>query len=97
MSRIKLIKHQVRKIPRYHFEHCLSNEKIGLSLRISKGSIHNTLQRFGQSVLSWPLPSDLTDSQLEELLNDEYRDASQHGLMQSAFYRYCRGSIARRR
>ena len=39
-----------------------------MSLRISKGSVFNTLQRFQKSTVSWPLPTDLTDSQLESLL-----------------------------
>lgn len=59
---------QIREILRYHFEHSISNEKIGRSLRISKGSVFNTLDRFRTSSLDWPLPKDLTDSQLEALL-----------------------------
>ena len=58
----------IREILRYSYDLGLSNEKIRLSLGISKGSVHNTLFRFKSSGLSWPLPDSYSDIELEEKL-----------------------------
>ena len=59
---------QIREVLYYKFEHKMSLEKISRALRISKGSVHNTLSRFKESGLSWPLGPEITDSKLEEQL-----------------------------
>jgi transposase len=59
---------RIREVLRYHFDLELSNERISGALDISKGSVHNILQRFKESSLSWPLPTDLTDSGLDAAL-----------------------------
>jgi transposase len=53
---------------RYKHEHLLSNERIGAALGISKGTVHNILERFSSSGLVWPLPEGLRDTQLEAAL-----------------------------
>ncbi|MCP4253730.1 MAG: IS21 family transposase [Candidatus Scalindua sp.] len=68
MSRSKLKMRQIREILRYRFDHGVSLNNIKKTLNISKGSVVNTLKRFEESSLSWPLPNDLSDSQLEQIL-----------------------------
>ncbi len=68
MSRSRMSIRPIREILRYSYELGLSNEKIRLSLGISKGSVHNTLSRFKSSGLSWPLPDSYSDIELEEKL-----------------------------
>lgn len=58
----------IREILRYHFDLNLSNKHIGLGLKVSKGSVHNTLCRFKDSGLPWPLPETLSDRELKERL-----------------------------
>lgn len=59
---------RIKEMLRYHFEGRLSNERIGSALDLSKGSVYNILLRFKSSKLSWPLPHNLTDSELEKHL-----------------------------
>ncbi len=66
---------RIREILRYKFDHSLSNERISRALNISKGSIHNVLHRFKESVLSWPLPENISDTKLESSLYKESTEA----------------------
>ena len=59
---------QIREILRYHCDIGLSLERIARALGLSKGAVHNTLQRFRASGLLWPLPEGLSDSNLEARL-----------------------------
>ncbi len=59
---------QIREILRYRFDHGVSLNNIRKTLNISKGSVVNTLKRFEESSLSWPLSNDLNDSKLEQML-----------------------------
>jgi transposase len=59
---------RIREVLRYHYELRLSNGRISSALEVSKGSVHNILQRFKQSSWSWPLPDDCSDTALEEAL-----------------------------
>lgn len=68
MSRGRIRMRRIQEILRYHFEANLSNERISLALGISKGSVHNTLRRFKDSGLAWPLPPEQNDSELEARL-----------------------------
>lgn len=68
MSRRRITMRRIKEMLRYHFEGRLSNERIGRALGLSKGSVYNILHRFKRSKLSWPLPQDLTDSELEKHL-----------------------------
>ncbi len=68
MSRGRIRMRRIQDILRYHFEANLSNERISLALGVSKGGVYNTLQRFKESGLTWPLPPELTDLDLEARL-----------------------------
>jgi transposase len=59
---------QVREILRYHYEKGLSRERISGALGISKGAVHNTLNRFLASGLKWPLDKAEGDDALEKRL-----------------------------
>lgn len=68
MSRRRLALKKIREVLQYKFSHHLSNDKIARALKIGKGSVHNVLERFSRSGLSWPLPADFSDSSLDEAL-----------------------------
>ena len=59
---------KIKETLRLHFDAGISNQAIAVSLQISKGSVFNTLERFKEAKLSWPLPADITEVQLEEAL-----------------------------
>lgn len=59
---------RVRELLRLHFDCSLSNGQISSALKISKGSVHNTLKRFAASGLTWPVPGGLGDRELESAL-----------------------------
>lgn len=68
MSRRRLDVRKIREILEYKFSHQLSNEKIAGALKIGKGSVHNIIERFSASGLTWPLPEDCTDTALDASL-----------------------------
>lgn len=59
---------RIREVLRYRYEQQLSEERIAGALRVSKGTVHNTLKRFGASGLGWPLSEDLSEEELERRL-----------------------------
>ncbi|MEO7958448.1 MAG: IS21 family transposase [Fibrobacteria bacterium] len=59
---------KILDILRLHFSGGLSNQLIADSLRISKGSVFNCLQRFQAAGLSWPLPDGLSQIDLQAKL-----------------------------
>jgi transposase len=59
---------KILDILRLHFSGGLSNQLIADSLRISKGSVFNCLQRFQASELAWPLPEDISQTDLKKKL-----------------------------
>jgi transposase len=58
----------IRQILHYRLEKKLGADQTACALKISKGTVINTVKRFEQSGLPWPLPEDLTDSVLESRL-----------------------------
>ena len=70
MSRGRTSMKKIREGLRYKYEHGMSHNCIAGALGIGKGSVHNILERFAKSKLSWPLPPDLGDSDLESRLYD---------------------------
>ena len=56
---------KVREILRLHFESRLTNQQIADALRISKTTVFNSLNRFKESALTWPIPEDLPETELE--------------------------------
>ena len=58
----------IREVLRLKYECQLSNAKIALSCNISRESVRKYLLRANQAQLQWPLPAELDDQQLEQLL-----------------------------
>ena len=65
-ERIKMRK--IKEVLRLHYEAKLSQRMIGKSCRIGKTSVHEVLHRFATVGLSWPLPVEMTEDQLESRL-----------------------------
>ncbi len=60
-KRKKTVMRKIRDVLRLHFESKLSNQQIADTLRISKTNVFNTLTRFKESEITWPIPYDLSD------------------------------------
>jgi len=58
----------IRQILYYRFEKHIGSDQTARALKVSKGTVINTMKRFVKSDLPWPLPEDLTDSTLEKRL-----------------------------
>jgi transposase len=58
----------IREVARLHFEFGLSQSDIARSLKIGRATVQEMLRRFRKAGLTWPLPGDLSDTQLEEML-----------------------------
>ncbi len=59
---------KLRDVLRLHFESTLSNQQVADALRISKTNVFNTLSRFKESEIIWPIPEDMSDTELESLM-----------------------------
>jgi hypothetical protein len=59
---------KIREVLRLRHAHGLSQRAIGNSLRLSTGAVNMCLGRARRAGLSWPLPPELGDAQLERLL-----------------------------
>src|SRR5664280_2616182 len=59
----------IREILRLHFALGLKKRQIGLSCNLAHSTIGKYLQKANEAGLSWPLPEDLDDKTLEEMLN----------------------------
>jgi transposase len=57
-----------REVLRLRFAQCLSERDIASSLGISRSTVQGCLQRARATRLTWPLPDELTDVQLDTLL-----------------------------
>jgi transposase len=68
MSRRRTTMREIRTILYYRLEKGISAERTALALKVSKGTVINTTQRFERSGLTWPLPNDISDSDLEHAL-----------------------------
>ena len=64
----RLTMHKTREILRLKYDCGLSNRAIGQSCRISPSSVSDTLLRFRQAGLPWPLPQELSNDVLEKRL-----------------------------
>lgn len=83
MSRGRLSVRRTREVLRYKFENEMSLERISKALGIGKGSVYNTISRFEESGLNWPLPPDYPDSRLESVL---YPSAADRGPLPDVAY-----------
>jgi transposase len=64
----RLTMRKIREVFRLKFDCELSNRKIAKSCHIARSTVAEYLFRFQQASLSWPLPEDMDDAQLEQLL-----------------------------
>ena len=64
----RLTMRKIREVFRLKFDCELSNRKIAKSCHIARSTVAEYLFRFQQAALSWPLPQDMDDTQLEQLL-----------------------------
>jgi transposase len=51
-----------------HFELKLGQRQIARSANVSQGTVHEYLERFRTAGLSWPLPAEMTEQELESAL-----------------------------
>ena len=59
---------KIREILRWKYECGRSNREIGQSCGIGSSTVSEYLQRVGLAGLAWPLPEELSDQALEQLL-----------------------------
>jgi len=64
----RLAMRKVRDVLRLRFENGLSMRAIGAKLGLGATTVRGYIDRFDASGLSWPLPADLADSELERRL-----------------------------
>src|ERR1022692_1224011 len=68
MPERRLPMRQIKEVLRLHHEAQLSERQIAGVCKIGKGTVQRYLERAGAAQLSWPLPEQLDDTQLERLL-----------------------------
>jgi transposase len=68
MANRRLSMRKIKEVLRLHQEIGLSERQIAKSCDISRNTVKEYLHRARRAGLSWPLPSDLDDAQLENLL-----------------------------
>ena len=64
----RLTMRKIREVFRLKFDCHISNRQIAKSCNIARSTVGEYLFRFQQAALSWPLPQDIDDNQLEQLL-----------------------------
>jgi transposase len=64
----RLTMRKIREVFRLKFDCELSNRKIAKSCHIARSTVGEYLFRFHKAALSWPLPADMDDVELEQLL-----------------------------
>ena len=64
----RLTMRKIREVFRQKFDCDISNRQIAISCNIARSTVGEYLFRFQQAALSWPLPQDIDDNQLEQLL-----------------------------
>ena len=64
----RLTMRKIREVFRLKFDCELSNRKIAKSCHIARSTVGEYLFRFQQAALGWPLPKDMDDVELEQLL-----------------------------
>ena len=62
---------KIREILRLHFDSKSSNRQIADALQMSKTNVYNSLSRFKESELTWPIPEDMPDTELQEGIYSE--------------------------
>jgi len=64
----RLTMRKIREVFRLKFDCDISNRQIAKSCNIARSTVAEYLFRFKQAALSWPLPIDIDDNQLEQRL-----------------------------
>jgi transposase len=64
----KLSMRKTREVLRLKFERDLSDRQISKSTQVSRSTISDYLRRFAVSGLSWPLPADMSDADIDARL-----------------------------
>ena len=64
----RLTMRKIREVFRLKFDCDISNRQIAKSCNIARSTVGEYLFRFQQAALSWPLPQNIDDNQLEQLL-----------------------------
>ena len=59
---------KIREVLRLKFECRLSNRKIASSTSIARSTVSDYVQRAEAAGLAWPLPEDMDDGRLENVL-----------------------------
>ena len=68
MPKERLSNVKIKEVLRLKFDADLSNRQIGASLAISHSTVANYLHRAEEAGIGWPLPEELSESQLEQRL-----------------------------
>jgi hypothetical protein len=68
MANRRLSMRKIKEVLRFHQEIGLSERQIAKSCGISRSTVKDYLHRAQRAELTWPLPSNLDDAQLENLL-----------------------------
>jgi len=74
MSRLHMRK--IREVLRLRLDMGLSHREIAASTNMGQSTIGDCLLRYKATELSWPLPADLSDSELEVLFDPPFRQKS---------------------
>src|SRR5208283_445503 len=68
MPQERLTMRKIHEILRLHWECKLSNRKIATSCSVGRATVDDYIHRAKAAGLSWPLPDEIDDAQLERLL-----------------------------
>ena len=68
MAKARLSMRKIREVLRLKFDCALSGHQIAQSCQISRSTVADYLCRFDKAGLSWPLPEELSEEELEKKL-----------------------------
>src|SRR5208283_1371420 len=68
MPRARIPMRQIREVLRLRFEKNLSERQMARAIGVGRTTIQGFLKKAAQAQLTWPLPPELNDEQLEKLL-----------------------------
>jgi len=68
MPRLRTTMRQIREVLRLRFEKNLSERQIAQAVGVGRTTLQGYLRKAAQAQLTWPLPPELNDEQLEKLL-----------------------------
>ena len=68
MPTVRIAMRKIRDVLRLHYENGLSKRRIAPRVGLGVTTVSDYLRRFRESGLSWPLPAEMADSELERRL-----------------------------